>query len=513
MSELRPFRFWCQKVLPLVYDDSLSYYELLCEVVEYLNNTMSDVNKLSEEFQTLYNYVHDYFKNLNVQEEINNKLDELVESGRLDVLLTTFIPYITLESFGAAGDGKTDDTDAFIKAINEAYKTGRSIIITEKNFLITRTIDIVSAITMFSISNKKYDDKKGDVNYNLIYKGDGYLFNIHNGVPFNIFSNLTIKGNGDNYAFYVNSHRNNFRGLYLNNFNTCFMVTQEGDVVTYENKIMSCFFESCSVVLRSDYKTGSATDGFFCDNIIILGDYSINCNVLSEWIIARNHDYSDRGMSVAQAVNLLIEGNYFDNTEYTSLFLLLNGVCNITGNKFLCTGNVTSVDKIRLTTQAGYDYSSATVSNNSMNKVKELSGEWHLLNTSVPVSFSGNVSFQQYNLLNPSSYKYIQPEYNSISPLNVMTSTHDITKCSVIGVFDKLKHFHIDVTLNSDVEPYKPVITLKNMLDVGIEEDLMCTDTSGNVVVLRLTNSNTVIMSTSKILSGSRLRGDFTIVG
>ena len=33
---LQPFRYWCQKVLPLVYDDSLSYYELLCKVVDYL---------------------------------------------------------------------------------------------------------------------------------------------------------------------------------------------------------------------------------------------------------------------------------------------------------------------------------------------------------------------------------------------------------------------------------------------------------------------------------------------
>ena len=32
------FKFWCQKVLPLVYDDSLSYYEVLCKVVKYLNN-------------------------------------------------------------------------------------------------------------------------------------------------------------------------------------------------------------------------------------------------------------------------------------------------------------------------------------------------------------------------------------------------------------------------------------------------------------------------------------------
>lgn len=42
---IRAFRFWCQKVLPLVYDDSLSYYEVLCKVVDYLNKTIAQMNE------------------------------------------------------------------------------------------------------------------------------------------------------------------------------------------------------------------------------------------------------------------------------------------------------------------------------------------------------------------------------------------------------------------------------------------------------------------------------------
>ena len=34
---MKPFGFWCQKVLPLVYDESLSYYEVLCKVRDKLN--------------------------------------------------------------------------------------------------------------------------------------------------------------------------------------------------------------------------------------------------------------------------------------------------------------------------------------------------------------------------------------------------------------------------------------------------------------------------------------------
>ena len=44
MEKIPTFRFWCQKVLPLVYDDSLSYYEVLCKVVEYLNKVIEDSN-------------------------------------------------------------------------------------------------------------------------------------------------------------------------------------------------------------------------------------------------------------------------------------------------------------------------------------------------------------------------------------------------------------------------------------------------------------------------------------
>lgn len=51
MLNEKKFRFWCQTVLPLVYDDSLSYYELLNKVVNYLNNTIQDVQDISDDYQ------------------------------------------------------------------------------------------------------------------------------------------------------------------------------------------------------------------------------------------------------------------------------------------------------------------------------------------------------------------------------------------------------------------------------------------------------------------------------
>ena len=89
-TELRPFRYWCQKVLPLVYDDSLSYMELLGKVVDYLNKTMHDVDTLHTDVVQLHaayiqlqQYVNAYFENLDIQPEIDKKLDEMAESGAL----------------------------------------------------------------------------------------------------------------------------------------------------------------------------------------------------------------------------------------------------------------------------------------------------------------------------------------------------------------------------------------------------------------------------------------------
>lgn len=44
--DLTEFRFWCFKVLPLVYDDELSYYEVICKCVDYINNLIEMIKPL-----------------------------------------------------------------------------------------------------------------------------------------------------------------------------------------------------------------------------------------------------------------------------------------------------------------------------------------------------------------------------------------------------------------------------------------------------------------------------------
>lgn len=66
-NELKHFKFWCQKVLPLVYDDSLSYYEVLCKVVDYINKLIDDektiiaqIDELRKELEIVQKWIDNF---------------------------------------------------------------------------------------------------------------------------------------------------------------------------------------------------------------------------------------------------------------------------------------------------------------------------------------------------------------------------------------------------------------------------------------------------------------------
>lgn len=97
-SNMSPFRYWVQKVLPLVYDDSLSYAELLYKVVAFLNNVIDTANDLTSDMTALYtaygelqDYVNEYFDNLDLSSEVDRKLDEMVLDGTIPQIINTYL--------------------------------------------------------------------------------------------------------------------------------------------------------------------------------------------------------------------------------------------------------------------------------------------------------------------------------------------------------------------------------------------------------------------------------------
>lgn len=161
------FRYWCQTALPLVYDDSLSYYELLNKVVVYLNNVISDVSNTEtnvESLLTAYNqlqeYVNTYFNGIDIQNEINTKLDEMASSGELTELISPLIPELVSAWLQENITPTTPTVDKTLRISDAAADSLVTGITTEKNkfYGLSSGVNLTNVID-FTIVEDSYIDK------------------------------------------------------------------------------------------------------------------------------------------------------------------------------------------------------------------------------------------------------------------------------------------------------------------------------------------------------------------
>ena len=117
VETLAPFTKFCVSIgaIPSSYKESLTYEEQLIWLMNYLQNTViPTVNNNAEALEEvqrlmvqLQEYVDNYFENLDVQEEINNKLDEMAENGTLEEIITSYINLKSILAFDTVSDMKS----------------------------------------------------------------------------------------------------------------------------------------------------------------------------------------------------------------------------------------------------------------------------------------------------------------------------------------------------------------------------------------------------------------------
>lgn len=99
-NKLRPFPWFCINNFPFIEQtfDEINIWNLLGRVVGKLNEVIENANKMGVQVKDLTNlvnqlqeYIEHYFDNLDVQEEINNKLDQMVESGELESIINNIL--------------------------------------------------------------------------------------------------------------------------------------------------------------------------------------------------------------------------------------------------------------------------------------------------------------------------------------------------------------------------------------------------------------------------------------
>ena len=82
------FHFFCQKVIPLVYDESLSYYEVVCKLTDYIHKLSTEICELDERMDEYENisitlwpeFKADVEAKLQAYEEENAKFQEGVNN-------------------------------------------------------------------------------------------------------------------------------------------------------------------------------------------------------------------------------------------------------------------------------------------------------------------------------------------------------------------------------------------------------------------------------------------------
>lgn len=110
-----PFVSYCAQLIPTVFDNSLSYYEALSALAKWMQDNLVDVINnnaaVTEQYikmtEDLKAYVENYFANLDVQEEINNKLDAMVEAGTLQEIITSYLQANVAWTFDTVEDMKS----------------------------------------------------------------------------------------------------------------------------------------------------------------------------------------------------------------------------------------------------------------------------------------------------------------------------------------------------------------------------------------------------------------------
>lgn len=118
---LKPLDYYMSANIPAVFGEELTYYEKLCRIEQVVNDCINNIdfmletynkfasdmsadnqafkdgmtnkyNELLAVWKQLQDWITHYFDNLDVQQEINNKLDAMMLDGSLANIIAPFIP-------------------------------------------------------------------------------------------------------------------------------------------------------------------------------------------------------------------------------------------------------------------------------------------------------------------------------------------------------------------------------------------------------------------------------------
>ena len=223
VENLKPFPKFCYTIgmIPTSYKESLTYEEQLWWFCDFLQNTVIPTvnnNGLAvEELQNLYvelkNFIDNYFENLDVQTEINNKLDQMAQDGTLQNIITNFLKLNSLITFDTVNDLKNSinlaensfartlgfyNIDDGGMALYKIKKTSENLVANEMNIISIENTNLVAVLICNNVNVLQFGAKADGVtdDTNVLQYASNYAesHNLEYIMPFKNYlcSNLTL---------------------------------------------------------------------------------------------------------------------------------------------------------------------------------------------------------------------------------------------------------------------------------------------------------------------------------
>lgn len=328
-----PVRYWCHKILPLVYDDSLSYMELLNKVVYKLNELVNNNNELPA-------YIAEQIKNYINSGEIKNVVQDILANYSLNV---KFPPEgIT----PAVGDGTVDDTAAFQGCLDYAHAHGGMMVFVPAGKYLCGNLTMYSGCSI-----------KGDGRYDTTIVMRGGVSNPFIGGELDAvqIADIGIDGNADiqvNNVDVFNVKLSNalLTNLFITDGYTLLKIQENGGDIQIDNivfdkcivravdliKGVSSRVQMSQVICRNVSKLNGesairiGTDGGFYDSIISIANAPIGIEVTgnNNYIIGTVVNAVDSCKDTGENNNIKIVGEEENYNISGSKNVVVNG--NIT---------------------------------------------------------------------------------------------------------------------------------------------------------------------------------------
>lgn len=176
-TDVETLRYWTLKVLPLVYDDALSYAEVQGKIIKKLNELIKNNNELPA-------YIRELIKTYISSGEIDNIIAEILS----DYMLSVKNPPENLKP--AVGDGSADDTEAIQGCLDYAKAHHGMCVYFPSGAYLTSTLTLPenSDVTMFG---------QGRYVTRLVLRGGATEAMLKGSVKSLTLTGLMFDGNGD----------------------------------------------------------------------------------------------------------------------------------------------------------------------------------------------------------------------------------------------------------------------------------------------------------------------------